>query len=125
MSPRTDVDDVVNDLKKREGTGEKFIGYIDTKRRTNSRDKYPTQVGVHEEIGTWCRAKGFGAAVWAALPFNFENETNQDFTLDNAVEYLRHLPEAARKNALKYITCAPEEVETPLRTKLRQLGMIE
>jgi hypothetical protein len=56
--------------------------------------------------------------IWTALPTNFEKETGQPFSVQNAYDYLSSLPESAREVALKYIANAPDDVMTPLRREI-------
>ena len=125
LSPRTSLDDALNDLASREGTHRAKIGFVDLLNNESSHRKYPEQVDVSVQLTKWCKKKRFDAALWTALVPNFKEQTGRDFDVDNAVAYLKGLPKGARKNALKYIDCAPEEVETRLRTKLRVPGIMQ
>lgn len=117
LSPRTDINDAIRDLKEREATRTKRIGYIDLVRKVDSRT-LPEQVAVHDQVAEWAREHGFSAAVWTALPTTFQIETGRPFSVRNAYEYLAALPRSARDIALKYIANAPEEVSTPLRREI-------
>jgi hypothetical protein len=117
LSARADIIDAICDLKEREATGAKRIGYVDLVRRVDSRE-IPGQVAVHDPIAGWARASGFSAAIWTALPANFHDETGRPFSVRNAYHYLAALPQSARDRALTYIANAPEEVSTPLRREI-------
>jgi hypothetical protein len=117
LSPRKDLDDAIRDLKEREGTTTKRIGYVELDSRRDS-GAFPEQVAVHDGVAEWARSHGFSAVIWTALPTNFAKKTGRPFSVQNASEYLRSLPESAREVALKYIGNAPEEVMTPLRREI-------
>jgi len=125
LSPRSDIEDAINDLRIREGTKKKWIGYADFKHDQDSLSYNPNQVNICENVKNWCKAKGFDAAIWTALLPNFFKETKLKFSVDNAFKYIESLPKSANKNALKYIQNAPSETLTPLRSKLRALKLIE
>lgn len=119
LSPRVDIEDTVTDLALREGTSKDKIGYVDL-----CNNKKNNSERTHEIIRKWCKRKKFDGAVWTALPSNFEEETTRTFNPEAAVNYLRSLPETARKNALKYIRNAPEEIISPLRERLKNVGIL-
>jgi len=76
-------------------------------------------------IRSWLDATAFDAAIWTALPSNFESKTGRPFTVEHAIAYLEALPLSVRAQALNYVANAPCEVVTPLRRKLVELGWIE
>lgn len=123
QSTRTELGDAIADLRDREGTILKRIGFVDLTSKTNSKLKYNDQIDIFPIIEAWCKDKGYDAAVWTALPAQFKEETNKCFSVDNAVMYLKGLPKTVRKNALDYIEKAPVEVSTPLRKKLKEIGL--
>ena len=125
LSPRMDINDAVHDLRVREETIKKWIGFVDLRRGKCSNVKFREQANVHKIVHDWCERSKFDGAVWTALPPSFSKETNSDYSVENAVTYLKGLPKTAKKIALKYIQNAPEEIRTPLRVELINLGMIE
>jgi hypothetical protein len=60
------------------------------------------------------------------LPFrpNYREREQQDFSVENAVSYLLRLPWLERQKAFEYVRKAPEEVQTPVRIRLKQLGIV-
>lgn len=50
FSPRNDIEDAINDLKIREGTVKKWIGYVDIKHDQNSLNYHPNQVNIHKDL---------------------------------------------------------------------------
>lgn len=121
LSPRSLIQDAVADLREREGTARKYVGFVDIQHGTGSGQEFPQQPKVRD----WCHREGFDGAVWTALPPNFKEQVGKDFSVDNSVSYLKGLPKDARENALHYIQSAPEEVKTPLRARLVDERMVE
>lgn len=121
LSPRADLEDAVCDLRAREGTSSKHIGYIDLEHEKKSYRE--------EEVGGiirhWAKVHGFDAVVWTDLVPNFKKETDVPFSLDAAVKYLNGLPKNVAKQAREYIERAPTEVDTPLRRRLRDSGWLK
>lgn len=122
QSKRNDLGDAIADLRDREGTTRKRIGFVDLISGTNSKAEFPEQVDVFNNIQIWCRSQNYGAAVWTALPAQFKEQTNMDFSVDNVITYLKNLPKSTRENALKYIRNAPQEIVTPVRRKIEELN---
>ncbi|MCX6339455.1 MAG: hypothetical protein NTX71_06000 [Candidatus Aureabacteria bacterium] len=120
LSPRASLDDARDDLKKREGTSDEKIGWVDITRGTSSPDTNPRQTDVHDVIRTWCQEHGYQAAVWTALDSNFKKETEREFSVEAAIAYLSGLPMNVRKKALKYIWNAPEFITTKVREAVKQ-----
>lgn len=117
-SPRSDLADAVEDLRRREGAGCKHIGFYDQRGGASSQKPYPEQPDVFKVVSDWLREQDIDAAVWTALPSNFRHETGQDFSVGAGINYLRSLPTTSRENALTYIWNAPEEIDTPLRRRI-------
>jgi len=123
-STRSNPIETIDDLCVREDSSTKMIGFVDLVNYSRSKTQYPDQTDVFDNIADWCDQKEFDAAVWTALPANFENKTGRAFSVDNALAYLKGLPPATQKTALDYIKNAPPEVETPLRGKFKEFGFI-
>ena len=120
LSPRTDISDAVEDLRKREGTIRKYIGFIVAATGKSSRQDFSDQVDVNGILKNWCLSQQIEACVWTALRSNFREELGIDFSPDEAVAYLERLGKGTRENALRYIRNAPTEVDTPLRRKISE-----
>ena len=120
LSPRTDLVDAIEDLRCREGTVRKHIGYFDKRSNLSSLVEFPRQVDIINIVRQWCTDQPFDAVVWTALPSNFSEETGAKYSPDAAIDYLRALAKTSQKNALKYIRNAPEEIDTPVRQRVTQ-----
>jgi len=58
--------------------------------------------------------------MWTALWSNFKKETRADFSVDPCPQYLDHLANNVRSEALKYIRNAPECVKTSVRNQVKK-----
>lgn len=119
-SPRTLIEDAINDLAVREGSPKKKIGYVDITGNRSSAATDANQTQICTIVRAWAEKEKLTGAVWTALRPNFIQGTGKRFTVENAIAYLRALPASARAVALHYIQSAPEEVVTPLRTRVSQ-----
>jgi len=122
LSKRCDLGDAVADVRDREGTIIKKIGFIKVKNGHCSKEEFPDQIDVFQIIRDWCKSSSYDAVVWTALTSQFKDQTKMDFSVDNAINYLKGLPKSARSNALDYIRNAPKEVITPVRERIEQLN---
>lgn len=127
VSPRSDIVDAVEDLRQREGTGRRSIGFVIAGTGDNSRAKFGEQVDVMKPVvdvmkpvAAWCNENELEACVWTALLPNFRAELEVDFSVEAAISYLQRLGKSARENALRYVRNAPPEVDTPLRREISQ-----
>ena len=124
VSIRSSLSEVVEDLCEREGTNKQHIGFTDVTGVQASFGEYPDHKFAHDIILPWIKTLGFDAVVWTALPSNYHDRTQQIFSVDNAVSYLLDLPLVQRQKALEFVRNAPKEVQTPVRTRLNQLGLV-
>lgn len=92
---------------------------------SNSFKKYGYHQFASDLILEWLKKSKYDAAVWIALqPSTFEDKDGDHaFSVNKAVEYLRGLRPQEREQALLDIEEVPEDVETPLRSRLRKLDL--
>lgn len=110
-SRRAGIDEVFDDLARRERAPAEMIGAIC---RASGR-----RAGVAAEIvGDWCADNGFRGAVWTSLPANFAETTGEAFSLERGEAYLRTLRGESLDEAVRYIENAPAATDTPLRRQL-------
>ncbi len=115
LSKRKNLDDAIEDLRRREGTALKNIGFIAKQGAAHrARDKESK-----EAISNWLSEKpGLSAAVWTDLESNFETVRGKQFSIDSAVDYLQGLDVAAKVKAAEYVWRAPSSVKSSLRETL-------
>ena len=111
LSRRSELSDVIQDLKKREKTRcSKFIG-----RFSFGGDEHSFDSRSLSAIHFWANERGLYGVVWTDLPCNFDT-----FSVDNALQHLQSLDGRARAKALDYIQNAPDSIQTPLRIAIAQ-----
>lgn len=120
QSIRSNLYDAVADLRDREGTIIKRIGFYNIRDKISSKYKYSDQIDVFQIFHDWCERLGYDSAVWTALLPQFEDQTNMEFSVENAIKYLRSLPKSAKNNALEYIKKAPKAINTPVRKRIEK-----
>jgi|SRR6185312_11800943 len=113
LSKRKKADDVVRDLKCREGTTVDNIGRCVTSNNCESK--------FGADISTWAKTKGLDAVVWTALKSNFQTQSKykQAFSVHSALAHIQALDSVGKSRAAEYIWRAPDFVDTPLRRILQ------
>lgn len=109
VSNRKDPDDAISDLRCREGTILRHIGYYYADGSRTCRPQVP------ESIASWAAENGFDVVVWTGLPSNFKEMKNKDFSIENAIAHLQSLTPEGKSMAAMYIWRAPAFVKTRLR----------
>lgn len=114
QSKRRNPHDAVCDLRSREGTILKRVGYYFVGTGESGVPEVP------DSIKTWASGKGIDVVIWTGLGSNFSEEGRPPFSVPNAISYLKKLPPAGRKAAAEYMNRAPKAVDTPLRRAMRE-----
>ncbi|HDL85824.1 MAG TPA: hypothetical protein ENH11_05825 [Candidatus Acetothermia bacterium] len=110
LSKRPNISDVIEDIRKREKTATRNIGYFCSTGKSRSSNQESL-----ESISGWAGDRDLNGVVWTDLPSNFEEKAGKPFTVANAVAYLQTRNEEARAKAIDYFRRAPDFVRTPLR----------
>lgn len=117
-SKRTNPDDAIADLRDREGTIMKHVGFYFAK--DPARKCVPP---VPPSIPDWASSKKIEVVIWAGMPSNFfeKNAVNAStkFSVEAAAAHLQNITPKGKAAAAEYVWRAPELVVTPLRTKLQ------
>ncbi len=100
------------DLAARERAPLDRIGWADAE---GFESRLPAVAGV---IAAWCAASGWAGAVWTDLEPNFAEHAGTEFSVPNAMGWLRGLKHDSLAEAHRYIRNAPATVRTPLRRAL-------
>jgi hypothetical protein len=113
LSKRGNLDDVVCDLRCREGTVLKHIGYcvIDDANRSG-------EPAIPGGVREWAKKKELDAVVWTGLPSNFQEQTGKNFSVSEALTHLKGLCPEGKAKAAEYVWRAPDFIDTPLRRAL-------
>jgi hypothetical protein len=116
LSTRKDPADAIADLRCREGTIMKRMGFWFADGSQTCEPPLPPS------IPPWAQAKNMDAVVWTGLTRNFEKEASPGkksiFSVETATAYVQNLPAEGKAMAAEYIWRAPDYVTTPLRTAL-------
>ncbi len=118
LSHFDELDEAISDLACREGCSAGKIGYVVAAdaQRHRSREGVPW-----EGIRNWVREKKLDAAIWTDLKYDFPWPWN----VENAVRYWKtEIPADRLAEAAKYASSAPPEVDTDLRRRLVEEGLI-
>ena len=109
MSKRRCPEDAIADLRCREGTVLKRIGFwfVDGSSRCEPE--------VPDAIVSWAKEKTLDVVIWTGLPSNFRKKVNKDFSVKAAIEHLQGLPPKGKVNAATYVWRAPSFIRTKLR----------
>ena len=113
-SRRADIAEAVADLAARERCSPARIGAV-CPAAGRAQARAPA---IAEAVARWCRAEGWRGAVWTDLAPDFAVRTGAPFSVERGVAYLAGLAGESRAEALRYISRAPVETDTPLRRRL-------
>ena len=114
-SKRSDPEDAICDLRSREGTTRKNIGYF----YADGSAQQARDAAILATVGAWARLRSFDVVVWTDLQSNFQAKTGQPFSVAAALKHVASLPPLGRAAAAAYVWQAPELVVTPLRAELQ------
>jgi hypothetical protein len=109
LSHRTDLADAIEDLRGREGTTARSIGFLRRAGDARSRDQASLAA-----IRAWARERELDGVVWTDLSANFQEKLGRPFSVAEAIAHLQSLDPPTRTSALEYINRAPAFVNTPL-----------
>jgi hypothetical protein len=98
-------------LRKREGTANHFIGYVDLINGTARCSTKDNNSEMLERIIQWAKQNHYSRVVWTELPSNFHQRIGLDPTPENIHNYLSNLGSEERKKAFDYILNAPQSVK--------------
>ena len=116
LSRRSNIEEVIEDLRTRERTTARNIGTLGRVGEARCHDP-----GSQEAILSWLAGQDVDGVVWTDLRSNFAQKQGQPFSVASALAYLQALDPEARKKAIEYIHKAPQFVRTPLRDALANL----
>ena len=115
VSSFDNLDLAVLNLKKREGTNEKYIGSYN-----KSKDEFsPIEFPYKDNIKNWIQTSDFDAVIWTKLPekLNLENMTKTEKDPDGRINYLQNLKGSESALAEEYIRNTPKQIATKYRTR--------
>lgn len=110
-----DISIVRENLREREGTDLHFI------HSATAGGVFSDGVGkeVRGVIANWLRdRRNLQGCVWTGLASNWKERQKSDFSVSQAVQYLKNLPDPSR--AQEYLQNAPEQIQTQVRIAVRE-----
>jgi hypothetical protein len=115
LSKRKTLDDAICDLRCREGTTVKNVGFVMADgSRHRGRDE-----ATCKAVCEWSKENGLDAVVWTDLGSNFEEKRHKPFDVEAALQYVQTLSADGKAKAAEYVWRAPDFVRTPLRERLQ------
>ena len=115
-SNRHTIEKVVQDLAARERTSDQNIGFIER----NSAAARSRSVTTLATVQNWLAETDYVGVVWTDGASNFESILGVEFSVATAAAHLRSLEGESAAEAKRYITLAPDKVDTPLRRALSE-----
>ncbi|MHA1129062.1 MAG: hypothetical protein ACTSRN_08960 [Alphaproteobacteria bacterium] len=113
QSTKQDISLTIDDLAARERAPLNLIGAVHANGLQKGR-----MPEVCSAVSRWCKENGWDGAVWTDLEPNFYDYTQQSFTIEAGLSYLRTLSGENLIEAHNYIESAPHQTRTPLRAAL-------
>jgi hypothetical protein len=113
LSHRTDLADAIEDLRAREGTTVRNVGFL--RRTGEARSRDPASLAT---IRAWAGERWMDGVVWTDLSANFLQKLGRPFSVAEAIAYLQSLDPVTRTKALEYVNRAPAFVQMPLRNAI-------
>ncbi|MCG8750513.1 hypothetical protein [Tenacibaculum finnmarkense] len=104
----------IKNLKDREGTNNRNIGYINLI-KNSSYSKFSKS--LIEQIKDWASLKKLDAVIWTDLESNFQKIIKSEFSPENGLKYINKLDKKTKEKAIEYINKAPEQTITDLRKR--------
>lgn len=104
----------IKDLKDREGTNDRNIGYVDLT-ENSSYSKFSES--LIKRIKDWAELKKLDAVIWTDLESNFQKIVKSEFSTENGLEYINNLDKKTKEKAIEYLNKAPEQTITDLRKR--------
>lgn len=117
LSKRKNPDDAICDVRSREGTTLKNVGFYFA---DNSR-KQAREEQVLKTIQNWASEKKIDVVIWTDLESNFEKESKcgKPFSIETALCHIQSLDDKGKAMAAEYVWRSPTFVNTPLREVLQ------
>jgi len=118
LSKRKNPDDAICDVRCREGTTLKNVGFHFADK---SRNQAGNQQEVLKAVQNWALKKKIDVVIWTALKSNFKekSECKKPFSIEAALRHIQALDSQGKAKAAEYVWRAPTFVGTPLREALQ------
>ena len=108
LSTNEDLKSAIENLRNREGTITKNIGYFIKKNRIF----FPENFDFKENILNWIEDKDIDAVIWTNIPERWKE------ICEDRINYLKSLDTEKKELAMDYIIKTPIEIKTKLRVEI-------
>ncbi len=117
LSKRKNPDDAICDLRCREGTTLKNIGFY----FTNGSRKRSREEEVLKGIQSWALERKIDVVIWTDLVSTFRKKSKckKPFSIEAALCHIQALDTEGKAKAAEYVWRSPEFIDTPLREVLQ------
>jgi hypothetical protein len=115
ISDGSDIEKSIKNLRQREGTINKRIGFLNLVDK--EKNSHLSDVLI-ESIEQWANENNISAVLWTDLPSNFKEKQGIDFSVENAIRYLKSLDGEIKEKANRYIEESPKQTMTSLKKEL-------
>jgi hypothetical protein len=110
-----DLQTAIKNLEKATRASLNDIGYV-----SNNDTSLHSSMETIDSIKKWMKEKHIEVSIWLDRKSNFYKVTEVMFNEDNALDYIIGLPKNQSLSAERYVVNNPEQIETPLRKRLRE-----
>ena len=110
------IEKAVQNLAARERTSDQNIGFIER----NSGAARSRSMTTLATVRKWLGQTDYAGAVWSDGTPNFESVLGVEFSVATATAHLHSLEGESAAEAKRYISLAPDKVDTPLRRALSE-----
>lgn len=117
LSKRQNPDDAICDVRNREGTTLKNVGfYFADNSRKQARDEEVLKI-----IQNWASKRKIDVVIWTDLESNFQKKSKcgKPFSVEAALCHIQALDSEGKAKAAEYVWRTAAFIETPLRVALQ------
>ena len=105
IAETNNINEAINNIKIRENTKSKNIGYINIKNnKFRINDGLPNQ--LYSSIYNWGKSINAKAIIWTNLRSNWKTIRDVNYSVINAIDYFKNSTDNSKKDIIKYITKA-------------------
>jgi hypothetical protein len=115
LSRRTTIAEAIEDLRERESTNARGVGYV------HGTNQHARDARIIDTVREWAAAHKLDGAVWTDLASNFQEQKGRPFSIEAARKHLLALPDAGKAQARLYFLRAPVWVKTRLLTSVKDI----
>lgn len=116
ISKFKDFEKAKENLRSREGTNHKYIGWYNR----NSATFYSEDFLFKENIKSWITETDIDFVIWTNLPEKWITKTEKEINPKERITYLKELNSDVKEKAKEYIQKTPEQIQTKYRQLIKE-----